>query len=242
MASTYLQLTNKLLRRLNEVELNSDTFDTCRGVHAMCKDAISDAVSQINAKTFEWPFNAYEHTQTLIPGTSEYGWPDNFKVVDWNSFQLQKDDTLNINNRHLPKINRDEWYRKYKDLDDDAGSDGRGKPQLIFPAHGNGFGVTPKPDEAYDIVYRYYITPTQLSAHDDTTTIPTEYEWVIIYGALAISNLFKEDMQGSAYTQDQFEKHIDSMRTLLVNRQQDLTDTRVNNHPRPYRSIGYLTE
>lgn len=232
MPSTYLQLTNKLLRRLNETELTSDNFDSVRGVHALCKDAVSDAVSRINTFCHEWPFNAYQHTQTLIAGTSEYGWPDNYKQVDWNSFQIQKDDSLDVRHKHLRKINRDEWYRDYKDRDDDAGSDGVDVPIYVFEAHGTGFGITPVPDEAYTLVYRYYITPTVMTDYDDTTTIPGEWEWVITDGALAIGNLFKEDSEGHQLSKQDFEKSLKFMRSILVNKTENMEDSMI---PRPYR-------
>ena len=40
MATTFLTLTNELLRRLNEVTLTTDTFATAKNVQAIAKDAI----------------------------------------------------------------------------------------------------------------------------------------------------------------------------------------------------------
>ena len=88
MPATYLDLSNRVLRRLNEVEMTSSDFPTVRGVQALCKDAVKAAIANINQSEFEWPFNAAEHTDTLTIGREEYDWPTYFKVVDWNSFQI----------------------------------------------------------------------------------------------------------------------------------------------------------
>ena len=89
MSSTYLELCNKALRRLNEVEIAQADFASVRGLQALIKDAIKSSIAKINQAEFKWPFNTAEYTQTLVAGQTEYVWPDYFKVADWNSFQLQ---------------------------------------------------------------------------------------------------------------------------------------------------------
>ena len=63
MGSTYLDLTNRVLRRLNEVEIESSDFSSVRGIQAAAKDAVLDTVRNINSQKFEWPFNAASGTQ-----------------------------------------------------------------------------------------------------------------------------------------------------------------------------------
>ena len=140
--SSFIELTNRLLRRINEVEISPADFANTRGVQSLAKDAVKASIARINQAEFEWPFNAVSHTQTLEAGREEYSWPQYFKVADWNSFQLKKDAELNTNNRKLDFISRDLWYRDYKDADDDAESAGIGAPVYVFQSHGNGFGVT----------------------------------------------------------------------------------------------------
>jgi len=65
MPSTYLDLCNLVLRRLNEVEIAADEFNSIRGVQALVKDAVKAALAKINQSEFEWPFNAAQHTATL---------------------------------------------------------------------------------------------------------------------------------------------------------------------------------
>lgn len=224
MPSTYLDLTNKLLRRLNEVELTQANFVSSRGVHATCRDAIADSVSAINAFCFEWPFNAYEHSQNLIPGVNEYGWPVGYKVADWNTFQIRDRDGRY---KTLKKINRDQWYEKYRDLDYSSRPDGRGEPSFVFDSHGRGFGVTCAPDYSFPITFRYYIHPQRMVASSDTTTIPEEWDWVILQGALYHGSLFKESEGSADRAKADFEKSLASMRTLLVNKEEDMVSSQI---------------
>ena len=112
MPSTYIDLCNKVLRRLNEVEIAVGDFPTVRGVQALVKDAVRSSIAKINQAEYEWPFNAAEHTETLVAGQTEYVWPSYFKVSDWNTFQIQKDNSLGTGYKTLSAIDRDEWYSK----------------------------------------------------------------------------------------------------------------------------------
>ena len=53
--ATFLDLTNRALRRLNEVELSSSDFSSARGIQASAKDAINSAILDLNRQQFEWP-------------------------------------------------------------------------------------------------------------------------------------------------------------------------------------------
>jgi hypothetical protein len=58
MPTTYLDLCNQVLRRLNEVEIVAADFPTVRGVHALVKDAVQSAIARLNQAEYSWPFNA----------------------------------------------------------------------------------------------------------------------------------------------------------------------------------------
>lgn len=218
MPSTYMGLTNRLLRRLNEVEITESDFASVRGIQATAKDCILDAVREINTSKIDWPFNAVQHTETLVVGTEEYAWPPGFTAADWNSFQLQKDDTLNINHKSLKLITREEWYSSLRDQDYDSETDGKNIPEWVFPSHGQGWGVSPSPNEAYPIKYRYYKNPTDLDAFDDVVTIPTKFDYVILAGAMYHLNLFKENADAANMSLSAYEKGVKNMtNTFLPN-------------------------
>lgn len=227
MPTTYIDLCNQVLRRLNEVEIAVGDFPTVRGVQALVKDAIKAAVAKINQAEFEWPFNAAEHTQTLVAGQTEYTWPDYFKVSDWNSFQIQKDESLNVGYQVLKSIDRDEWYKSYRDADYEAGSAGRGIPNYVFQGHGNGFGVTPSPDAAYRVRFRYYLNYSDLQNYNDVTRIPESFDTVIVDGALYHLYMFKDNIESAQAAFMAFEKGIKDLQTLYINNYEYIRDSRV---------------
>ena len=227
MSSTFINLTNTLLRRLNEVEIAEADFVGARGVQALSKDAIRASIAKINQAEFEWPFNAAEHTQTLNVGQTEYTWPAFFKQVDWNSFQIQADSSLGVTFTHIGYIDRDLWYRDYRDDDFQAGAAGRAVPQFAFPAHGDGFGVTPSPDQAYSIKFRYYLNYSDLTQPDDVTRIPATYDNVIIDGAMYHMYMFRDNMESAGISAQAFQQGLKEMQTLLINKYESISDTRV---------------
>ena len=227
MPSTYIDLCNQTLRRLNEVEIAEADFGSVRGVHALVKDAVKAAVAKINQAEFGWPFNAAEHTDTLVVGQAEYSWPQYLKVADWNSFQIQADDNLGAGFKTLKVIEQDEWYSTYRDADYTAGSAGRDVPEFVFPSHGNGYGVSPSPNKAYTLKFRYFLNYSDLVTASDITRIPTSYDTVLIDGALYHMYLFKDNMESAQLSSIAFEKGVKELQTLYINNTVSISDTRV---------------
>jgi hypothetical protein len=218
LATTFIDLVNRLLRRLNEVEIEQSDFASARGVQAMAQDAINASIEQITQAEFTWPFNAVSTTQTLTAGQEHYDWPANFKVPNWNSFHIVKDDVLGVAGHPITYIDRDIWLKKRKSLDDSAGSDGISVPLWVFEKHGTGFGVSPSPDKAYVVSYEYWRHNTALSAHSDTSTIPSNFDEVIIQGALYHFYMFRDNSEQALIAEKRFEKQLSDMRTLLINK------------------------
>lgn len=227
MPSTYLNLCNMVLRRINEVEIAADDFASVRGVQALVKDAVRAAIAKINQAEFEWPFNASEHTQVLTPGRTEYDWPDYFKIADFNTFQIQKDGSLGTSYKTLSAIERDEWYAKHRDDDYEAGAAGRSIPDFVFPSHGTGFGVSPSPDKAYSVRFRYYLNYADLNAYDDVTRIPESFDTVIIDGAIYHLYMFKDNLEAANAAFIAFQGGLKDLQTLYINSYEYIRDTRI---------------
>ena len=227
MPSTYISLCNQVLRRLNEVEVAEGAFDSVTGVQALVKDAVKAAVAKINQAEFEWPFNAAEETDTLVVGQEEYSWPSFYKIADWNSFQIQENTAQGVSYTTLKYIERDEWYKKHRDNDYSSGTDGISVPRFVFPSHGNGYGVSPSPDKAYTLKFRYYQNYSDISAADDVTRIPDSYDTVLVDGALYHLYMFKDNLEASNASFMAFEKGIKDLQTLYINNYEYIRDTRV---------------
>ena len=227
MPTSYIDLCNQTLRRLNEVEIAEADFSSARGVQALVKDAVKAAVAKINQAEFGWPFNAAEETDTLIVGPTEYTWPQYFKVADWNSFQIQANDNLGTGYKTLKFIEQDEWYSDHRDADYTAGVTGRDMPEYIFPAHGNGYGVSPSPNKAYTLKFRYFMNYSDITNATDVTRIPESYDTVLIDGALYHLYMFKDNMESAQAAFISFEKGIKDLQTLYINNNVSIRDTRI---------------
>jgi len=234
--STFLDLTNQLLRRLNEVEIAQADFPSVRGVQATAKDAIKNSIAKINQAEYEWPFNAVEHTQILAVGQEDYSWPQYFKVPDFNSFQLQPSSSLGTTATQLKFIDRDFYYKNYKDLDDNATA-GRGVPEYVAEGFGNGYTITPSPDQAYTIKFRYYQNHNDLVAYSDVTRIPDTYDNVIVEGALMQMYMFRDNMEAAGISAQLFQQGVKEMQGILMNKYQEIRDTRVR---QGYRNAGLV--
>lgn len=223
--STYHSLTNQLLRRLNENEIGIQEWSSTRGVQSLAKDAIQAAVRKINFVEFEWPFNASTHTQILTPGQTEYIWPTNFKIAEWDSFQIQRSVPLNVNSHHLDYIPRSEWYAKYRDTDYDHLATGVGRPEFVFDSHGNGYGVTPSPERAYTLTFKYFKQPVTMVAHSDDSGIPTMYDEVIVQSGIHHMYMFRGNTEQAQVAEDQFNRMLNSMSTILIHKFESVKGT-----------------
>ena len=88
MATTYLTLTNRVLRELNETELTSSTFSSSRGIQTAVKDFINKGIHDIYNETGEIPLLYARTTQDLFVGDNEYDLPNDLRKVDMDSFSM----------------------------------------------------------------------------------------------------------------------------------------------------------
>jgi len=89
VATTYLTLTNRVLRELNEVEMTSTTFSSSRGIQTATKDFINKAIHDIYNEGAELPLLHTTTTQALTTGDGEYAFPNDMRRVDFESFFLK---------------------------------------------------------------------------------------------------------------------------------------------------------
>jgi len=116
----------------------------------------------------------------------------------------------------------EEWSDDY-----DAGNTGRAVPDFVFPSHGNGFGVSPSPDKAYTVRFRYYQNYSDLTAATDVTRIPESFDTVIVDGAIYHLYMFKDNLEAASAAFTAFQQGIKDLQTLYINNYQYISDTRV---------------
>lgn len=241
--TTYLDLTNKLLNRFNEVNLTSATFGNARSVHALAKDAILYAINQINQQNWKWPFNYVDEDTTndvlLVIGTQIYDYPTGAEDIDFDNIYLKPDSTLSIAATRLQKIGHDQYKRYLKDRDKNATTASQyGAPQYTFRTPGLQIGISPKPRYAYTITAPYWLQPTAPSGYNDATTIPTRFDDVIVDGAEVYMQKMRKNEGAMTTAQKTFDDQVKRMRKLLINESSDMESTMLT--PPSGRSLLYL--
>ena len=217
--ATFVALTNELLRRLNEVTLDTagDGFDTVRNVQALAKDAINSSIRLILQDGQEWPFLKTTYTQTLTIGTRQYSFPSNYSSVDWDTFYLKKLSSEGNSPMNLKPMSFEEYTQNVRASDDSGDQvNGDGPPIRVYQTLGESFGVTPIPNAAYEVEYVYWSYPSDMTLYDDVAVIPDRFKHVIIDGAMMFMMRFRSNEQSAAMHQNNFEDGIKSMRRVLM--------------------------
>jgi hypothetical protein len=217
--ATYVTLVNELLRRMNEVTLDTagDGFDSVRNVQALAKDAVNSSIRLILQDGQEWPFLKTTFTQALTVGTRQYDFPADYSSTDWDTFYLKKLSSENNSPMPLSVISYEQYIQNVRPSDDTGDQvNGDGPPALVYQTLGTAFGISPIPDAAYEIEYVYWKFPTDLTAFNDVAIIPDRFKHVVIDGAMMFMMRFRSNEQSAAMHQNNFEDGIKTMRRVLI--------------------------
>ena len=241
MATTFLQLTNELLRELNEVVLTSSNFSTAIGIQQHAKDCINRSYLDIVNEEPQWPFLAtgesgatdpfygnvvvettagtrwYELKESSSDITTDYG------SIDWDNFYLT---TIGVSGESAPYVSKnlrfmttEKWkdFRRNMENADDADQAVGGEPNLVIRSpDSRKFGLSPIPDKTYRVYFFAYDLPTQLSAYDDTIVFPDIYKTVVLAKARYYTHQFKDNPQMAAFALEDYKKGLKSMRENLI--------------------------
>ena len=242
MATTYLELTNEVLRELNEIPLTSANFTSAVGLQQFVKDSINKSIFDIANEEPQLPFLAVGEsgetdpfygnvTVASVAGTRWYelkasssSLKDDYASIDWDDFYLT---TINVSGETAPFVSKGlgflslaDWKRYYRDSEnvDDADAQSYGEPSRVIKSpDGRKFGLSPIPDKVYNIHFYAFDKPTKLSAHGDTVVFPEQYTNVITARARYYVWQFKESPQQAAFAMDDYKKAMRTMKSNLIN-------------------------
>ena len=253
MATSYLTLTNEVLRELNEVQLTSSNFSSAVGIQAFVKEAVNRALNDIANEEPQLPFFAaaasgetdpfYGNvTVASVAGTRWYllksGSSDittDYASIDWDDFYIT---TINVSGESAPYVSKGlkfisltDWRRYLRDSEnsDDADAQTYGEPRYVIrsPDHRK-FGLSPIPDKVYNIHFYAYSRPTALSAYSDNIVLPDQYANIVTARTRYYVHQFKENTQQAAFAMDDYKKDMRYMKSNLINPQpKSMTDDRV---------------
>ncbi len=252
MSWSYLQLANRVLRRLNEVPLTASTFGAAVGFQQTVLDSINDTLNDIYDAELRWPFLWASTTQNTTPYVQSYALPTNFTEINWNSFYRQGNILTTqdhpIQPLKLSFISYQDWQDKKKADEENiidywvhvlgsTGSGSGGAPELVFPYEDRlHFGLSTVPDNVgnsadqtyYVIYYEYYFKPTDLSLSTDLIVIPDQWSKVIVDGAMYYANQFRDNIEEAQGWQQKFNQGIVTMRTRLINKEDYMMSDQIN--------------
>ena len=252
MATTYLDLSNEILRELNEIPLTSANFGAALGLQQFVKDAINKAIFDIANEEPQLPFFsagvsggtdpfygnvtvatvAGQRWYTLKASSSSI--TSDYAAVDWDDFYIT---TINVSGESAPftstglkYLTLADWKRYYRDAEnaDDADAQSYGEPKYVYksPDHRK-FGLSPIPDKVYNVHFYAFEKPTALSAYDDTIPMPEQYSNVLTARTRYYVHQFKENIQQAAMALDDYKKALRHMKSNLINPQPKyMTDDR----------------
>ena len=252
MATTYLDLSNEVLRELNEVVLTSGTFASATGIQSFVKDAINKSLFDVANAEPQLPFFsagvsgstdpfygnvtvatvAGQRWYTLKASSSSI--TSDYSAVDWDDFYIT---TINVSGESAPYTSKGlkyltltDWKRYYRDAEnaDDANTQSYGEPKYVYksPDHRK-FGLSPIPDKVYNVHFYAFEKPTALSAFSDEITMPDQYKNVLTAKARYYVHQFKDNLQQAAFALDDYKKAVKVMKSNLINPQPKyMTDDR----------------
>lgn len=221
----FLGLVNDVNNLLNEVELTESNFSGAIGFYSAAKQAVNSAIREINQQQFEWPFNHDTQREYLSEGDVRYYIPRDVKTLDMDSFRLVRDATLGNETVRLKQISYEDYLDQYLDYEYNTSEGIRTIPMFVFRTPSLEYGVVPPPDKAYPIAYEYYRTPVDLNLFSDVPSIPEDFRYVIVNGAMIHAHAFRGDNESSQLSAQKFEAGIKNMRTLYINRYDYLRST-----------------
>lgn len=241
MATTYLELTNELLRELNELPLNATTFDGAVGVQQHVKDSVNKAYFDIVNYEPQWSFLSAGESGTTDPmygnvsidtvagqrfyelKPSSDSIVNDYGSIDWDNFYIT---TVGVTGESAPYTGKnleyctlEQWkrFRRVPENLDDADTQNHGEPNIVIRSpDARKFGLSPIPDKVYKVWFYAYNLPTKLAAHTDTLVFPDMYAPVLLARARYYIWQFKDNPQAAAFALDDYKKGLRSMRSNLL--------------------------
>ena len=211
----YLELTNAVLREINEVEITN--VSSTRGVQSSVKDFINKAQRDIINSEVEWPFTVVNQSFTTTAGTAEYDRESDAKTVDYDSFTIQE--SGDTSERKLKYISFDEYLERRNEADTNPNASARALSEYVYTTPDNKIGLSPVPDkDTYTVRYYYYQTTTDMTANTDTPIIPERFHDVIVNRARYYAHMLRSDVQFSQLALRDYTEGLGRMRVELINR------------------------
>ncbi|MEK0324080.1 MAG: hypothetical protein QQN63_00095 [Nitrosopumilus sp.] len=225
--STFLEVTNKVLQRFNEIPLTASTFANATGFHFVVKEAVNNSIREINRESFQWPFNQKTASVFLVIDQTFYDVPLNAKVLDFDTFTIKYIRSGEENFNVLLHTDYDRYIRQDYERDQKLKGDPAERVPLSVFQYGEQYGIAPIPSNTDQIDFTYWGWPDELILDVDEVSVPSRFDDVIVLGSMVECYEFRTMTQQAARVEGKFQAGIKNMRTLLLNDLTKMSDTRV---------------
>ncbi|MDB4312176.1 hypothetical protein N9937_01975 [bacterium] len=239
MPETYKNITNIILRELNEVLLTDANYASATNIQAHVKDTVNRAYRDIIYTEEAWPFMATGAPSNDFDGNTSFETvagtrfylinpsattiDDDYASVDLENVTITKygvaGETAPYYTRNLRYMAIEDWKQEFQESEDsDRTSDTPtyGEPKRIFlSADRRRFGISPIPDGVYKLYFTAYDQLTALSAATDEIRIPSQYLPVLMARIRYYVYQFKGRSNEAQFALAEYKKSLRSMREAL---------------------------
>jgi len=93
-----------------------------------------------------------------------------------------------------------------------------GTPSVIVRTLDNNYLLYPFPDKQFELSFDYFTLPTDLAAATDVPSLPVQFRYIIVEGAMSTAYMFRGETQEANFMKNNFEEGIKQMRSLYINK------------------------
>ena len=130
--------------------------------------------------------------------------------------------TENIQPERLTYLSYNEWLDNHSERDlSTTSSDQFGLPRYVYRTQDNSnVGFSPIPEKGtYSVSYDYFITHTDLSAYNDSPTLPDRFNDIVVNRAKYYTYMMRANMAGAQLAEKDYLEGVKRMRVELLNHQ-----------------------
>lgn len=240
MAYTFLEVTNLVLREVNEVPLTEQLFVNARGLQKFAREAVNRAFFDISNASTEWSWlqdqvanTANSEIRRLNAGQVWYDLNDitteTKMEADWDTFLLTDKDLLSTDPLviasiptlvcSLPTITYEEWGRKHKV--EDFSQENASAPKRIIRHPSGKFGVSPAPDKDYWV--EFTVANAAVRFTDPVVDIPFPEEFINVLVARCAYYVwkFRENHEQAQFSLQEYRDSLKDMKRVLLSNKED---------------------
>lgn len=205
--------------------------------------AINAAISDINRRYQQWPFNYGKQTFNTVASVTgsiqnEYTPPSTVTIIKWSTFGIQRNDSAvpPIVATTLTELDYNLWAARMRPQDLQLSTGNFSTPRYVIKGDDGNIILSSPPDTVYTVYYDAWSDPLALVNFSDTCAIPDKYNYVLVDGAMYYGYDFRSDQGAQDRAKVKFDSGVQEMLRELVKPTNGFQSTLIQNN-RTFNSI-----